>query len=248
VAKDIYIAASKGVKNSLPESTIDMQATTQQTSAYLFHKVGEAVQAQTLAYQLNGNTIKSVKMEDGSAMQTGDCGIEGASIKFSNSFLGRYFTPTLSAGPKASLTIQFSAGADSRVQLVQWDAPKLAGGASSKAVSGKDLSLPVTWKGIQKIATVKVVLADGKYLVDDWTQYLGPLQKARAVRFSFQSSWPQKANNSQTYNSQWKWDAKNLIITTSAVNAVVQAGKSATFTFEFWPRVAGNSLNYTLTV
>lgn len=183
VAKDIYITAVKGTKNSLPESTVDTTATSQQTSAYLFHKVGEAVQAQTLSYQLNGNTIKAVTLESGPALKTGDYGIAGSTIKFSNAFLGRYFTPTVTPGIKANLTIQFSAGADSRVQLLQWDVPKLTGGASSRAVSGKDLSLPVTWKGISKIATVKAVLSDGKYLVDDWTQYLGPLQQARAVCF-----------------------------------------------------------------
>lgn len=183
VAKQIYMAASKGIANSFPESTTDAQATEQQSSAYLFHKTGMAPQAQTLSFQLNGNTIKSVKMEDGSPMEPGDYSIDGSRIKFSNSFMGRYVNPTTTPGIKANLIVQYSAGADSHIQIVQWDRPKLAGGASSEAVSGKELKIPVTFKGLAKVATVKALLSDGKYLVDDWTQYLGPMQKARAVGF-----------------------------------------------------------------
>lgn len=181
VAKDIYIAASKGTVNSLADSTVDDQATEQQTCAYLFHQTGLAPQAQTLSYQLNGNTIKTVKMEDGSAMRSGDYSISGSMIKFSNGFMGRYVNPTTTPGIKANLTVEFSAGANSRIQLVQWDAPKLIGGASSKAVSGQDLILPVTWKGLSKVATVKALFSDGKYFEHNFTQSYGPLRKARAV-------------------------------------------------------------------
>lgn len=206
VAKQIYISASDGTANSFPESTTDTQATEQQSSAYLFHKTGMAPQAQTLSFQLNGNTIKSVGMEDGSATQSGDHGsheagmqpgdysIDGSMIKFSNSFIGRFANPTTTPGIKANLTIQFSQGANSRIQLVQWDAPKLVGGASSKAVSGQDLKLPVIFKGLPKVATVKAVLSDGKYLVDDWTQYMGPMQKGRAVSVSVPVLCVEKAN------------------------------------------------------
>lgn len=183
VAKQIYIAASKGVVNSLAESTTDDQATEQQSSGYLFHKTGLAPQAQTLSFQLNGNTITAVTMEDGTPMEPGDYGIDGSRIKFSNAFMGRFVNPETPPGIKANLTVQFSAGADSRIQLVQWDVPKLTGGATSKAVSGQDLKIPVKFKGLPKVATVKALLSDGRYLVDDWTQYFGPMQKARAVGF-----------------------------------------------------------------
>jgi endoglucanase len=41
-----------------------------------------------------------------------------------------------------------------------------------------------------------------------------------------------------------------VIITRAAVDAVIAAGKNTTFTFEFYPRAAGNgnAFNYTLTV
>jgi len=52
----------------------------------------------------------------------------------------------------------------------------------------------------------------------------------------------------QTYNSQWNWDTDNVIITAAAVSAVQALGQDVIFTFEFYPRVSGNSVNYTLTV
>lgn len=52
----------------------------------------------------------------------------------------------------------------------------------------------------------------------------------------------------QTYASQWNWDAENLIITAGAVSAVKALGADVVFTFEFYPRVPGNAVNYTLAV
>lgn len=52
----------------------------------------------------------------------------------------------------------------------------------------------------------------------------------------------------QTYNSQWNWDTNNLIITAAAVSAAQALGEDVIFTFEFYPRVPGNAVNYTLIV
>lgn len=53
----------------------------------------------------------------------------------------------------------------------------------------------------------------------------------------------------QTYGSQWSFDFDHLTITNSALQAVITAGKTTTFTFEFYPRAVGNGnyLNYTVT-
>jgi endoglucanase len=55
---------------------------------------------------------------------------------------------------------------------------------------------------------------------------------------------------SQTYSSQWNFDQNWISISASAVQAVIAAGKTTTFTFEFYPRSVGNGnyFNYTLTV
>jgi len=54
----------------------------------------------------------------------------------------------------------------------------------------------------------------------------------------------------QTFNSKWNFDQDRIIITKAAVEAVVASGKNTTFTFEFYPRAAGNGnmVQYKLTM
>lgn len=77
----------------------------------------------------------------------------------------------------------FSAGAGSQIQVVQWDVPTLST-TTSKAVTGTDLYIPITWKGYNHVAAVRALKADGTYLFDDWTVYLPALQQARIVSLS----------------------------------------------------------------
>jgi endoglucanase len=46
---------------------------------------------------------------------------------------------------------------------------------------------------------------------------------------------------------QWNWSS-HMIITSVAVGDVISSGKTTTFTIEAYPRVQGNSVNYTLTM
>ncbi|KAI0469465.1 putative cellulase [Xylaria cf. heliscus] len=228
---EILLNAAKGISNSLATYTTDASATQQSSSAYVFHKVGDDVTAQKISVSLNGNTLKSIAIESGAALAVStDYTSSGGDITFTSSFLSKYFSSSGSPGSKANLTLTFSAGATAAVNLVQWDVPKL-GSTSSKAVSGSDLRIPVTWAGVSQPAAVKMLRQDGVYLFDDWTQYLGPLQAAYG-----------------TYSGQWNWDGNDLILTATTVNAVIAAGVATTFTFDFFPRIPGNSLSYTLTV
>jgi endoglucanase len=52
----------------------------------------------------------------------------------------------------------------------------------------------------------------------------------------------------QTYGSQWSFDSGHVTILAAAISAQIATGQSATFTFEFFPRVPGNSVSYTLTI
>ncbi|KAK0661371.1 Endoglucanase B [Lasiodiplodia hormozganensis] len=232
-AIDIYLNAVKGVSNSLPDSTEDGQATSQFTSAYIWHQAGTPVTAQSLPFLFNGNTLSSVSVGGNPLAEGTDYSVNGTSISFTQSFLSQHVSEDAAPGVKANLTLSFSAGADIEVQIVQWDVPTLGSDSSTAAAAdtGSDFLIPITWKGLSKPATVKALTVDGTYLVDDWTQYLGPLEQARA-----------------TYSNQWNWDASNVILTSSAVKAVVSAAKSTTFTLEFYPRVPGNAVNFTLTV
>ncbi|KAF2146282.1 glycoside hydrolase family 5 protein [Aplosporella prunicola CBS 121167] len=228
-AIEILLNQANGTANSLADSTVDDQATEQSTSAYVFHKVGEEVADQTLPFILNGNTVTGIKANDKDLSEGSDYAVNGANITFKQALLSNYFADD-EPGLKANLTVSFSAGAALRLQAVQWDTPTL-GSNSSKAESGSDLSIPITWKGIAKPATVKALENDGTYLVDDYTQWWGPLMQAR-----------------MTYSGQWNWDAEHIILTADVVAAVVSAGKTTTFTIEAYPRVPGNAVNYTLTV
>jgi endoglucanase len=186
-AIDIYMNAFAGKTNSLPDSTEDASATSQYSSAYIFHKIGDAVTDISLPFQLNGNTVKSISVQGGTALTSSQYSVSGNNITFPASFLSKYVSATASEGIKATLTISFSAGASVQVQVVQWDVPTIAT-ASSKAVAGADLFVPITYKGIHKPAAVRGVESDGTYLADTWTVYLGPLQQAR-ITFGNQFNW-----------------------------------------------------------
>ncbi|TKW50987.1 Endoglucanase B [Colletotrichum tanaceti] len=222
--------AVRGVRNSLPDSTVDAAATTQDSSAYVFNRVGGAPAGdQTLPWLFNGNTLARITTDAGAALAAGaDYAVSASAVTLKAAFLARYLTPTAAPGGKANLTLTFSAGAASQVQIVQWDVPTLAS-TGSKAVAGADLNIPITFKGVSMLATVKAVSSDGVYLFDDWTQWLGPLQQGRI-----------------TYSAQWNYDGANVILTAATVQAVIASGKPTTFTFEFYPRVPGNSVTYTL--
>lgn len=173
--------ASKGTKSALADSTIDASATTQFSSAYIWNKVGSAVTDQTLPWLFNGNTVKTVKTNAGATLTADkDYTVSSSAIVFKASFLAQFLSATATPGSKANLTLTFSAGASSQVEVVQWDVPTLAA-TSSKAVTGADLNIPITYKGVKVPAAVKALRSDGVYLFDDWTQYLGPLQQARIV-------------------------------------------------------------------
>ncbi|KAL4892059.1 glycoside hydrolase superfamily [Aspergillus ambiguus] len=222
-------------RNSLPDSTTDAAASSQWSSAYIFHQYGTPVSSQTLPFLFNGNKLVSIRPANGTALKAGtDYSVSGSNIVFSASYLSRVYSATTSPGVLATLTLKFSAGASPTIQIVQWDKPTLSKtSAVASAVSGSDLSIPITWKGLDKPAAVKALTVNGTYLVDDWTQWLGPLQQART-----------------TYSSQWTWGDSNVILTSAAINSVVSAGQSTVFTFEFFPRVNGtaNTVNFTLTV
>lgn len=186
VAVEIIVNAIKGKKNSLPESTTDGGATTQESSAYVFNKVGDDVGERNLSFALNGNRFKTLSV-DGMALKAGkDFAIQEGTVTLKKEFLGQYLSKDAAPGTKANITVMFSAGAKSQVEIVQWDLPVPAQTSSSASAvpAGQDLSIPVVWKGLHRVAAVKMIKADGSYLFDDWTMWLPELQKGRGVSIS----------------------------------------------------------------
>lgn len=180
---DIIVKGTAGIANSLPDSTVDPAATTQSSSAFIFHKVGDAVAAQSLPFIFNGNTVSSIKSTTKTLVSGTDYSVSGANIVFTASYLSTLYSATAAAGVKDTLNVTFSAGASTQILVVQWDVPTLSS-TTSKAVANKDLYIPITWKGWNHVAAVKALKSDGTYLFDDWTVYLPTLQQARIVSFS----------------------------------------------------------------
>jgi endoglucanase len=195
VAVEVLQAALRGERNSLPDAETDPKAARQWSSATAFRRVGETVAAQSLPFLLNGNRVLAVSREaasGGAAQQELVAGRDyavgspdgsgRASVTLTAPFLEGVFRGSGAPGIVANLTMRFSRGAASRVQVAQWERPRFAAQASSKAKQGADLTIPIRWGGIAKVAGVKAVFADGEYLADDWTKWLGPLQAGYAVR------------------------------------------------------------------
>lgn len=237
VAHSILIDAVAGISNTLADSTEDEAATTQQSSAYIWHRIGTAVSDTSLPYLWNGNTLKSIVGPAGALIQGKDYVVSGTNITYNASFLQRYFTPSPDATPGevAVLTLNFSSGSFSYAKLVAWDTPVLATtSVAASSVGSNDLNIPITYKGVDQVAAVQATLVNGTILFDSWTIWLGPLQQGRA-----------------TSGSQWNWDTGSVTILNSAVQAVTAAGADAIFTIEFFPRLGNsspNAVNVTITV
>lgn len=237
VAHSIIINAATGMNNSLADSTEDGGATTQWSSADVWHRIGTPVTDYTNPYILNGNELESIDGPDRCLRPGRDYLVSGANVTFKACFLEEYFSnsSTASPGRKAVLTLKFSSGAFLYANLIAWGTPILATTTVSAAsVGSNDLYIPITYKGLPQVAAVQATLFDGTYLFDSWTQWLGPLQRGRT-----------------TSGSQWNWDISSVTILNSAVQAVTQAGQSANFTIEFFPRLGNqgpNAVNVTITV
>lgn len=227
---DILITATAGTTNTLADSTEDGSLTSQSTSAFLFHKVGDPVVAQTATYLLNGNSLVAIKNSAGTALTSSQYSISSTGVvTFTAAYLGTLYSASSAAGTKDTLTLTFSAGTPLTLTIVQYDTPVIP--TTSYVVNPtSDLSIPVTYKGLPRVAAVKALLADGTYLADSWTVYLGPLQNAR---------W--------TYGN-WGFDSGNLIVYASGLTTIKNSGQTVTLTVEFFPRSVGaNAVNVTFT-
>ncbi|KAK7515566.1 endoglucanase D precursor [Phyllosticta citriasiana] len=230
-AIDILMSASAGVANALADSTTDNQTTTQSSSAYIWQKGNASVSDQKIPFNFNGNRIRRIT-KGGQALSEGaDFSVDGSSVVFKKSFLSTVFSNRV-PGIKANLTLEFdSAAAALTIQAVQWDTPTIGNHTVSAAAAGTgQFKIPIVYKGLKKLAAVRAVKQDGSILVDDFTQWFGPLEQGR-----------------MTYSSQWTWDDSHVILEGAVAQAVSSAEQAVDLTFEFYPRVPGNSLNLTMT-
>lgn len=233
VALDIYLNAQKGIVNALPDSTTDLSATSQNSSAYIYHKQNTTVADQTLPFLFNGNTLQKISVAATNKVLTKGqhYTVAQQSITFTSAFLSTVLTPSSPTGTLANLTLEFNRGAKLSVNVLQYNTPTLQQSSSALPATSADLLIPITWAGQNRPAAIKAVRADGVYLFDSWTEYLGPLQQGR-----------------MSYPAQWEWDAQHVILPAAVLDAVRAADQTTTFTIEFYPRQPGNSVEYTITV
>jgi endoglucanase len=232
VAQDIYANAVKGIPNALSDSTTDGSAT-QQSSAYIYHKKGANLTDVTLGFHFNGNKLSKniVLAASNKPLNQGrDYTVSGESITFKAPFLTSVFTPSAPMGSLANLTLTFNRGAALTVNMLQYSTPTLPNTSSKLPATSSDLLIPVRWAGQNRPAAIKAVKSDGGFLVDDWTQYLPVLQQGR-----------------MTYGNQWDWTSEGVVLKSATLDAVRAAGVPfVVFTVEFYPREAGNAVNYTI--
>jgi len=182
VIPQIYMNAYRGLSNSLPDTTTNDTSDEQYSSAYIYHRTGENLTDQRLPFLLNGNILENVLWKNNSLLVETDFTFKSQpdSIVFKKSLLSTIFGASSGTGVKAELTVDFNEGANIQIQAVEWDKPVLARNAT-KVVAGKEIFIPITWKGLDSVAAVKAIKSDGSILVDDWTQWLPPLQQGRLV-------------------------------------------------------------------
>ncbi|KAJ4374175.1 hypothetical protein N0V83_002916 [Neocucurbitaria cava] len=183
VAIDIYRNAVQGVANALPDSTTDGSATSQQSSAYIYHKKGANVTDVALPFHFNGNTLKDISLTSSSTTanksltKDKDYTVSAETITFASPFLSTILTPPSKPQAPRKPNPHLLRRRPLTVTIIQYATPVLASTSSPLPANSSDLLIPITWAGQTRPAAVKAVKSDGGYLVDDWTQYLGPLQQ-----------------------------------------------------------------------
>lgn len=137
-----------GKANSLPDSTTDGSATTQFSSAYVYHKVNDSVTDAVLPYLFNGNTLSSIKNTKTGALLTKgtDYSSDSSAITLTSKFLKTVLTST-TTGSLANLTLTFSSGVPTTVDILQYATPVLGSTSAKLPATSADFRIPITWKG-----------------------------------------------------------------------------------------------------
>jgi endoglucanase len=210
---DVWFNAAAGVNNTLADSTTDPQATSQTTSAYIFQKVGGPVYPHSVTYLMNGNTLTSIKNSAGISLNSSQYSMAGGTLTLSGAYLATLYNLTSLPGIKETLTLTFSAGTPLTLKIVQYSTPSMLT-TTYEIDTSTDLHMPITYAGLPVVAAVKAILADGSFLADSWTKYLGPLQQGR---------W--------TFGD-WSCDAGTFTVNVAGLQAMKAANQTVTLTLE----------------
>ncbi|KAF4624659.1 hypothetical protein G7Y89_g13512 [Cudoniella acicularis] len=169
VAMNLLFTAVKGENNTLADSTVDPAAASQFSSAYLFHKVGDAVVDQSATYLLNGNSLRDIKTSSGRKLNKQDYAFSAAgNLTLSSSYLSTLFSPSSAAGTKETLTLTFSSGAPLTLSIIQYTTPIISQTTFNLTTlsTANDLHVPIQYQGLPEIAAVKAIVNDSNFYND----------------------------------------------------------------------------------
>lgn len=129
--------------NSLPESTTDPSATSQSSSAYLFHAIGAPVTGQSVSYILNGNSLASIQNSAGTSLTASQYTFSSSGVlTLSMAYLLTLYDASSTARIKDTLTLQVSKGANLSLQIVQYGTPTVD--ATSYTSQITDMKIPIS--------------------------------------------------------------------------------------------------------
>ncbi|KAF2741559.1 endoglucanase D precursor [Polyplosphaeria fusca] len=226
IAQSILSTAIHGIPNALPDSTTDPSSPSQSSSAELYHRANSTIKDTSLSFALNANTLTSITHGTRTLTPNTDYTFSPTgTLTLLTPLLTSIFTPP-TLGPRANLTLHFTPGTPLSLTLISFSPAPSSLNSTTLPLppSGQDLLIPIPWSalGTSRPAAVKAVRGDGTYLVDDWTQWLGELQRGR-----------------MTYGGQWDWDGRGVLVKSGVVEMVRKEGKGVRFEVEFWPRGEG---------
>ncbi|KAA8910874.1 glycoside hydrolase superfamily [Sphaerosporella brunnea] len=215
----VMFNAVKGITNTLPSYN---------QPASIYSKINAAVVSQDIALDFNNNTILSVVNAGGKTLARGqEYAVTATGITIPATYLSTVFTGSL--GIKDTLTVKSNHGVDLPFDVILYDAPTLSQNSYTLSTAANDLYIPFDGKG-STLATVQAVCADGTFLKDTWTQWLGPLQQGRINWGDFGVS------------------GNNIVLYAALLAYVQTAAQPVTFTFEFWPRTVPNNVTAAVTI
>ena len=195
----------------------------------LYFAPGQAVNERSVNIDWNGNTLKNVRLgsETGKILKIcRDYTPTATGVTFSAGYLSSLIStyPATQLGPLAKLWVIPSKGAAFPVSLTRNTLPTLSATYFNVTDTSYPFIIPVAnWEG-STLATVQAIRKDGAILKDDWTQWLGPLEKGRLNWGDFEPK------------------AAGVILSTSLLDTIKRSGQEVVLTLEFWPRVPGNNV------
>ncbi|KAG8918357.1 hypothetical protein FRC02_002428 [Tulasnella sp. 418] len=214
--KDIIIAAAAGKVNTIPENG----------NATVWIRSGQTVTDKNIYLQYNGNTFSKITNAGGTTLTSSQYSTFANGITLKAAYLNLLISATPALGSIGTVIIKSSQGADLRIDIRRYSTPTITTSSYVSPSTSSNLYVPVNLNGA-RLATVKAVKADGSFLKDDWTVWLGDQQAGRITWGDFDYD-----------------EANNLIVSSSLLSTIQSSGQAVTLTYEFWPRTdAANKVN-----